>query len=786
MLDLSVLSTRPIFFDGATGTMLQKYGLGAGKLGEAFNIERPNTVLRLHKSYLRAGADIIKTNTFCANELKESAIGYPVVQVVSEGVALARRAVTEMKKGLVALDIGPLGVLLEPMGTMTFEDAVSIYKKTISAGAAEADLILFETMSDLYEIKAAIIAAKECCDLPIFVTATFCENGTLLCGADAKTFALTCEGLGVSAVGINCSFGPDMALGMVKQLAKTVSVPLIANPNAGLPVIEGESTSYTMTPTEFGYAMADIVSSGAQIIGGCCGTTPDHISSAYGACSHNPPPRVTDKGLCAVTSYGKTVIIGNNEPVIIGERINPTGKPKLKAALRANQTDYIISEALAQIDAGAHILDVNVGIPDIDEAARLCDTVKAIQKVSATPLQLDTANPSAMEAALRLYNGKPMVNSVNGSKKSLLSVIPLVKKYGGVMVALTLDEKGIPETVEGRVKIAARIIKVAEACGIARKNIVFDTLTMPIAANPESAKITLDSMVAIKETFGVKTVLGISNASYGLPERDLINSVFLTEALARGLSGAIINPLSEKMKQSFLARLAILGADNNCEKYISCVSNTDSRNTVQNLHDAIVHGLVDKAVEFTKAELNEKDPAKIIDESIIPALNEIGQSFEKGEIFLPSLLTSAEASEASFEKIKEALKASGSTQKTKGKILIATVKGDIHDLGKNIVKAMLSNYGYEVIDLGKDVASETIAEVVVSENIPLVALSALMTTTAPAMAEAVKVVKAAAPECKIMVGGAVITSEYAEKIGADIYAKDAVAAVKAADTVLAR
>ncbi len=786
MLDLSVLSSRPVFFDGATGTMLQKYGLPAGKLGETFNIERPNTVLRLHKSYLRAGADIIKSNTFCANELKEEAIGYPVSQVVCEGVALARRAVTEMKKGLVAFDIGPLGVLLEPMGKMKFEDAVAIYKKTIKAGADNADLILFETMSDLYEIKAAIIAAKECCDLPIFVTATFDERGKMLCGADAETFALTCEGLGAAAVGLNCGFGPDIACGIVKKLAKVVSVPLIANPNAGLPIIEGETTSYTMTPTEFGYAMAEIIASGAQMIGGCCGTTPDHISSAYGCCSHNPPARVTDKGLCAVTSYGKTVIIGADTPVMIGERINPTGKPKLKAALRAGETDYIISEALSQIKAGADILDVNVGIPDIDEKARLCDTVKAIQKVCAAPLQLDTANPAAMEEALRHYNGKPMVNSVNGSKKSLLSVIPLVKKYGGVMVALTLDEKGIPDTVEGRVKIASRIIKVAEACGIARKNIVFDTLAMTVAASAESARLTLESMAAIKETFGVQTVLGISNVSYGLPERDLVNSVFLTEAFAKGLSGAIMNPLSEQMRRTFLARLAILGMDKNCEKYIACVSEANGGDTVKGLSDAIVKGLADKAAEFAAEELLNKAPSQVIDEAIIPALNTVGQDFEKGKIFLPSLLTAAEASEAAFAKIKEALNASGGVRKIKGKIILATVKGDIHDLGKNIVKAMLSNYGYEVIDLGKDVESEAIAEAVVNEKVPLVGLSALMTTTAPAMAEAVKAIKAVAPECKIMVGGAVITSEYAEKIGADIYAKDAVAAVRAADGVFAK
>lgn len=785
-MDFSILSTRPIFFDGATGTMLQKYGLASNKLGEAFNVERPNTVLRLHKSYLRAGADIIKSNTFCANSLKEEAIGYPIEQVIKDGVSLARRAVDESKKGLVALDIGPLGVLLEPYGEMKFEDAVSIFKRSIKAGYENADLILFETMSDLYEIKAAVIAAKELCDLPIFVTATFDSNNTMLCGADAKTFALTCEALGVAALGINCGFGPDKAVDLIRTLAKYVSVPLIANPNAGIPTITEQGSSYTMTPTEFGYAMSDIIASGAQIIGGCCGTTPDHISSAYGACSHTAPNKVSDKGICAVTSYGKTVIIGDDHPIIIGERINPTGKPKLKAALKANENEYIINEAIAQVNANAEILDVNVGIPDIDEASRLRDTVVAIQKVCSTPLQIDTSNFSAMEVAMRVYNGKPMVNSVNGSKDSLISVIPLIKKYGGVMVALTLDEKGIPETVEGRVKIAERIIKVSEACGISRKNIVFDTLAMTVAASPKSAFVTLKSMEEIQSRFGVKTVLGVSNVSYGLPNRDLITSVFLTEALARGLSSAIMNPLSEQMSKVFLARRAILGEDKNCEKYIACVSDNEINNTVNSLADAIKLGLSDKAAELTDNVLTEKSPSEIIDEEIIPALNIVGENFEKGKIFLPSLLTAAEAAETAFAKIKEFLANQGGVQKTKGKVLIATVKGDIHDLGKNIVKAILSNYGYEVIDLGKDVSADTIVDIVVNEKISLIFLSALMTTTAPAMADTVKALKASGSDCKVVVGGAVITSDFANSIGADFYAKDAIAAVKYADEVFSK
>lgn len=779
MFDFGILATRPLFFDGATGTMLQKYGLQSGTLGEAFNIERPNTVLRLHKGYLRAGADIIKTNTFSANPIKEKAIGYQIIDVVSEGVSLARQACDEMGKGYVALDIGPLGALLEPLGDISFEDAVAYFSKVISAGYKKADIVLIETMSDIYEMKAAILAAKESCNLPIFVTCTFDENGKMLCGADTDTFVAVAESLGVSALGINCGCGPERAKELVAKIAAVASVPVIANPNAGVPTLDGSLTE--MSSKEFGYAIADIVAAGAQIVGGCCGTTPDHISSVYGACSHTAPNKVTDKNLTVTASYGKAVYLHKN-PVMIGERINPTGKAKLKAALRENDIGYIVNEAIAQENAGADVLDVNVGLPDIDEEKTICEAIKAIQKISKLPLQIDTSNEKAMEAALRIYNGKPLVNSVNGSKESLLSVLPLVKKYGGAVIALTLDENGVPETVEERVKIAARIIKVAEACGIGRKNLVFDTLTMSAAACKGSAKVTLDTMNELQKRFGVRTVLGISNISFGLPERDTVTAAFLSEAIARGLSAAIMNPLSDAVRKAYLAHSALFGLDENCEKYIAYCSGNGKEKSAETLAEAISKGLSDKASELAEKLLSEKKPTEIIDSEIIPALNAVGADFESGKVYLPELLAAAGASEAAFEKLKSAIAASGEKTECKGKIVLATVKGDIHDLGKNIVKALLTNYGYDVIDLGKDVESEKIVDTVTSGKIRLVGLSALMTTTAPAMKDVVALLKEKAPDCKVMIGGAVITKEYADQIGA-IYAKDAISSVNIANGV---
>ncbi len=786
-MDFAILNARPLFFDGATGTMLQKYGLPVGKLGEAFNIERPNTVLRLHKSYLRAGADIIKTNTFSANRFKAEAIGYPIADVVKAAVGVAKQAIDESgKKGYIALDIGPLGKIIKPFGELDYEEAIDCFKETISAGCDDADLILIETMSDLREIKAAVIAAKECCNKPIFITCTFDENEKLLCGASPECFAAFAEGMGAAAIGINCGCGPEKAKALVSRLAACTSVPLIANPNAGLPETdESGATKYSMTPTEYGYAMADIIAAGAQIIGGCCGTTPDHISSAYGSCAHTAPTKLTDKGICAVTSYNKIAVIGK-KPVMIGERINPTGKAKLKAALRVGDTGFVVDEALAEETAGADILDVNVGIPDIDEKLVLKNTIDAVQTACRLPLQIDTADMGAMEAALRSYNGLPMVNSVNGSKESLLGVLPLVKKYGGVLVALTMDEKGIPDTVEGRVKIASRIIKVAEACGIAKKNIVFDTLTMSAASGADAAAVTLGAMKEISAKFGTNTVLGISNISFGLPKRDTVTAGFLSEALSMGLSAAIMNPLSQEVRSAYLVHMALFGYDKNCERYIADCSGESCSKAADTLSEAIEKGLAERAAELATALLESKAPDAIINDDIVPALNTVGESFESGKIFLPELLTAADASDAAFSKIKEAMKQSGAKECSKGKIIIATVKGDVHDLGKNIVKALLSNYGYEVIDMGKDVAADAITEMAVRENVKLVGLSALMTTTVPAMADTVKALKEAAPDIKVMVGGAVLSPEHAERMGADFYAKDAIGAVKIADGVFAK
>lgn len=786
-MDFSKLSSRPIFFDGATGTMLQRYGLPVGTLGETFNIERPNTVLRLHKSYLRAGADIVKTNTFSANRLKADKLGYPLYDIVSQGALIAKNATEEMHKGYVALDIGPLGVLLSPLGELSFDEAVDIFKETIEAGRKYADLILIETMSDLYEVKAAMIAAKECCDLPIFVTCTFDENGNLLSGADAESFVALAEGLGAAAVGINCGCGPSGAKEIVRRIAAVASVPVIANPNAGLPEIEDGATKYSMVPKDFGYEMAEIVESGAQIIGGCCGTTPDHISSAYASCIYKVPVRVADKKLTVVCSSSKCVKIGC-EPKMIGERINPTGKAKLKTALREKNFGYVVSEALLQESAGADILDVNVGLADTDEKELLRKSVFEIQKVCKLPLQLDSTNHGALESAMRIYNGKPVINSVNGSKESILSVMPLVKKYGGVMIALTLDEQGIPETAEGRLKIAKRIVTVAEAFGIGRKNIIFDTLAMTCATDPMSASVTLEAMKLIQTELGVKTVLGVSNISFGLPERDAFTSVFLTQALSSGLSAAIMNPLSKEVKRAYLAYLALNGYDKNCKNYIGfCTDDGKDKKEAESLCDAIIGGLDKKAKEFCEKLIADgTEPTQIINGHIIPALDKVGELFGKGKIFLPELLLSASASECAFGVIKAKLEESGKASESKGKIVLATVKGDIHDLGKNIVKALLCNFGYDVVDLGKDVAPEVIADAVVRENAGLVGLSALMTTTAPNMAESIKVIREVAPKCSIMVGGAVITEEYADRIGADFYAKDAVEAVSIANTVFGK
>lgn len=784
-MDLKITENRPLFFDGATGTMLQKWGLEAGKLGECFNIERPNTVLKLHKTYLKAGADIIKTNTFSANALKAEALGYNPDDIIREGVKLARKAVSECRRGFVALDIGPLGTLLEPFGALPFEEAVGCFSGMIKAGCELADLVLIETMSDLYELKAAIIAAKESCELPIFVTCTFDESGKMLCGADPETMVTLAESLGVTALGINCGCGPELAAKIVEKISKVASVPVIANPNAGMPKVSDGRTVFEMDAESFGESARELIFAGAQIIGGCCGTTPEHIASMYKNCKGIVPAAVTDKGITAVCSYSKVCRI-DSAPIVIGERINPTGKPKLKAALREGRVDYLVSEGLSQEEAGAHVLDVNVGLPDIDEADMLVRTVKALQKVTRLPLQIDTSDASAMEAALRYYNGKPLINSVNGTKESILKVLPLAKKYGGVIVALTLDENGIPATAHGRVKIAEKILKVATAVGIPQKNIIFDALTLTAATDPNAARVTLDTLRQIEAKLGARTVLGVSNVSFGLPERETVTAVFLSQALGAGLSAAIMNPLSEKVMKAYKAHMALCGADANCADYIaSCNTEAEEKQDLSDLSVIIEKGLADKAAEACKSLLETKEPTEVINEKIIPALNKVGESFEKGKLFLPELLMAASASEAAFDVIKTKLSLSGAKRDMKGTVILATVKGDIHDLGKNIVKALLANFGYEVIDMGKDAEPQKIADLAKEKGVKLVGLSALMTTTLSAMEESVRLIRESCPECKVMVGGAVVTSEYAEKIGA-LYAKDAVSGVRIADEVFVK
>ena len=769
-----------LFFDGAMGTELQKNGLKKGELPENLNIHSPEIVARVHKSYLDAGCNIISTNTFGANSLKFDNVN----EIITKAVEITKNAIAESgKEAFVALDMGPLGKLLKPYGDLEFETAYDLYKEQVIAGAnAGADLILIETMGDLYEIKAAVLAAKEHTDLPVLVSMIFDEKGILLTGADIKTAVITLEGLGVDGIGMNCGLGPDQMLELLKEMKKYSSTPVFVQPNAGLPVSINGVTTYNVTPEEFAQKQLEILKNGACALGGCCGTTPDHIKAMIDLCKNESIEKINKKQITAVTSYSKTVIF-ENKPIIIGERINPTGKKMLKEALRNNDMDYIYREGVTQADAGADVLDVNVGLPEIDEPTMMQNAVLGLQSILNTPLQIDTSDIVAMEKALRIYNGKAMVNSVNGKAKVMDEVFPLVKKYGGVLVCLTLDENGIPETTEGRINIAKRIIAKAEEYGIAKENLVFDPLCMTISTNKDNAKITLECIEKLTNDLGVKTVLGVSNISFGLPNRELLNSAFFTLAMQKGLSAGIINPKSDAMMNAYYSYCALCGLDDNFEQYIANVTDTKTevKTTDVDLKTAVVKGLKNQAKEQTKLELQTKTPIEIIDGILVPALNEVGKGFEENTIFLPSLLMSAETAGASFEIIKEYMVNSGAKSEEKGKILIATVEGDIHDIGKNIVKVLLENYGFSVIDMGKDITPEAIVEKAEKENIKLVGLSALMTTTVPSMEKTISLLKAKSPQIAVMVGGAVLTEDYAKTIGADFYGKDAMASVRIAE-----
>ena len=769
-----------LFFDGAMGTELQKNGLKTGELPENLNIHSPDVVSKVHKSYLNAGCNIITTNTFGASSLKFQ----NVTEIITKAVKIAKNTIKENEKeAFVALDIGPLGKLLKPYGDLEFQTAYDLYKEQVIAGAdAGADLILIETMGDLYEIKSAVLAAKENCNLPVLVSMIFDSKGILLTGADIKTAVITLEGLGVDGIGMNCGLGPDQMLLLLKEMTKYSSTPIFVQPNAGLPVSINGVTTYNVTPEEFANKQLAILKNGACALGGCCGTTPDHIKAMIDLCKNESIEKISQKQITAVTSYSKTVIFAD-KPIIIGERINPTGKKMLKEALRNNDIDYIYREGVTQADAGADILDVNVGLPEIDEPLMMVNAVKGLQSILNTPLQIDTSDTVAMEKALRIYNGKPMVNSVNGKEKVMNEVFPLVKKYGGVLVCLTLDENGIPETVEGRIDIAEKIIKKAKEYGITKEDLVFDPLCMTISTNKDNAKITLECIEKLTKDLGVKTVLGVSNVSFGLPNRELLNSTFFTLAMQKGLSAGIINPKSDSMMNSYYSYCALQGLDENFEQYIANVTDTKSeiKSTNVDLKTAVVKGLKSQAKDLTKKELETKTPIEIIDGILVPALNEVGKGFEENTIFLPSLLMSAETAGVSFEIIKEYITDSGEKTEEKGKILIATVEGDIHDIGKNIVKVLLENYGFSVIDLGKDIKPETIVEIAEKENIKLIGLSALMTTTVPSMEKTISLLKEKNPQIAVMVGGAVLTEDYAKTIGADFYGKDAMASVRIAE-----
>lgn len=802
------LGKELLFFDGAMGTMMQQAGLKPGENGELWNLLYPERIYAIHKAYAEAGCHIIKTNTFGANRLKQVDSGYTVEEIVRAAAALARKAIGP--EGLVALDLGPCGKLLKPLGDLDFEDACSVFAEMVKAGREQADLILIETMSDTYEIKAAVLAAKENSDLPIVVTVTPDAGGHLLTGGDLASVVCLLEGLGVDVIGLNCGFGPEQMKPHFINLASAASLPLAVNPNAGLPETENGHTVYRVTPEDFAEVMEQLVKEGAWLIGGCCGTTPDYIAAMTKRCQGLALQPRLPRRKTWVSSYTKTVEFAP-KPVLIGERINPTGKPRLKQALREKDMEYLYREGIAQTESGADILDVNVGLPGIDEPAVMTAAVEGLQAVLDTPLQIDSSNPQAMEPALRRYNGKPLINSVNGKEETMAAVFPLAKKYGGVVIALTLDENGIPETAAGRIAIAEKILVRAEEYGIGKENIVVDTLAMTVSTGAENARAALDALAYIRGKLGVHTSLGVSNISFGLPARDLINGTFFSMALARGLSAGIVNPASVSIRNAYDAYCALTGADAGCRDYVEkyagsaavstfgrgagrpekdaavCELGTEASGETsgaESLHRAIVKGLKEQAFRAASEMVKEQEPLSIINECLVPALDEVGKGFEESRIFLPQLLMSADAAKEAFEALKRHMISQGMAEEKKGKILLATVKGDIHDIGKNIVRVLLENYSYDVIDLGKDVPPEAIVGKVREEKIPLVGLSALMTTTVDNMEATITLLREKT-DCRIMVGGAVLTESYARKIGADHYSKDAMDSVRYAERLFA-
>ena len=824
---LQLPTGRPLFLDGGMGTQLQARGLAAGEIPELWNLSRPDDIRAVHAAYLAAGADVIYANTFGANAAKYHGDA-PLADVITAGVQIAREAGSDKSVAspnvgaprgsgalaaspLVALDIGPTGRLMKPAGDFEFDAAYDAFAEQVRLGAAAgADLVVIETMGDTYELKAAVLAAKENCNLPVIATVALGEDGKLLTGGDVECVAALLEGLRVDALGFNCGLGPDKMRPYVERLARVVSCPIAVKPNAGMPKVVDGQTVFTVGPEAFAADVADLVAAGASIVGGCCGTTPAHIAAVTARLLRSPVGRSPRdrRDTCVISSGTHAMEIPLDDTIVIGERINPTGKKRLKTALAEGDTAYVLREAVAQVEAGAAILDVNTGVPGLDEASVLNRTVQAVQGVVDLPLQIDTSDPVALERALRHYNGKALVNSVNGKEESLSAVLPLVAKYGGVVVALALDEHGIPPTAEGRLAIARKILARGAEYGLGPNDFVFDALCLAVSADATSASVVLETLRRVRAELGCRTVLGVSNISFGLPGRPHLNAAFYTLAMGAGLSAAIINPLSAEMMAAWRAYRALMGRDRSCEGWIahadalpsgsdrSVASPNGSRgsgalaassDTASPLVAAIRRGLKADAAEAARAELAAGcAPVEVIDGAIVPALEAVGSGFEAKTVFLPQLLMAADAAGAAFDVIRDALaKSGGAPTKMKGPIVIATVKGDIHDIGKNIVRALLENYGFKVIDLGRDVSPEVVLETARREKCRLVGLSALMTTTVCFMEETIKLLHAELPGCKVMVGGAVLTAEYAAEIHADYYSRDAMGAVRTAEEVFA-
>lgn len=791
-----VLGKKILYYDGATGTYLQSLGIETGRVPEILNIEKPEVLTSTHRNYLEAGANIILAHTFGANGLKVKETGYSVDQVISAGVKNAKKAIDlhEKERGegdyFVSLDIGSLGRLLKPFGDLDFEEAYGLFQEMVQAGVkAGADLITIETMTDIYEMKTAVLAAKEDSSLPVFATCVIEEDGRMLTGADIETMVNVLEGLGVDALGINCSLGPKQMKPLLQDLLSHSSTPLIISPNAGLPRVKEGRTIYNLGAEEYSDFMEEFASLGVGILGGCCGTNPDYIRAMVEKTREIEVRPIEKKRQTKVSSYSRTLSLGK-VPLLIGERINPSGNLLLKESLREGKMDVLLQLAMEQEEDGAHMLDINSGVPGLIEEDLLPRIIEEVQAISPLPLQVDTANVSAMERACRIYNGRPLMNSVSGKEESLRKVLPLAKKYGGVLVALCLDDRGIPATAQARVEVAQKILKEGKKYSLGPESFLFDPLALTLSSQEDSALICLETIRELNR-LGLYTSIGLSNISFGLPYRDLMNANFLAMALGAGLTCAIVNPSSQELMESYSASLALLGHDKNGVDYVESFQNRGKKKRLEprqeekekdekDLFHAIEKGLKEEARDLAQEELEKSQPLEIIDEYLIPALNSVGQKFEDKEIFLPQLLMSAEAASCVFSLLKTHLVKEGKTSKPKGRVLVATVKGDIHDIGKNMVKILLENYGFEVLDLGKDVPPERILQTVVDEEIEFVGLSALMTTTLVYMEKTIQLLRKNCPQVKIVVGGAVLTQEYSKEIKAHYYGKDAMETVRAA------